>query len=96
MKEVFENCDSDNDICITKNHPSDILCLTIFSNLISDQAVVINFLTNSYVVVACGEAAQNNIIKAPLLSLHKKSLHAINSQVSSKLDSLICASMTSV
>ena len=93
MKEVFENCDSDNDICITKNHPSDILCLTIFSNLISDQAVVINFLKNSYVVVACGEAAQNNIIKA---RLHKKSLHAINSQVSSMLDSLICASMTSV
>ena len=57
---------------------------------------MIKFLTNSYVVVACREAAQNKIIKAPLLSLHKKSLHAINSQVLPKLDSFTCELVTSV
>ena len=48
-----------------KNYPSDILCHTIFSNLIIGQALETNFLTNSYLVVACREASQKKVIKAP-------------------------------
>jgi hypothetical protein len=42
---------------------------------------VIKFLTNSYVVVACREADRKKFIKGSLLNLHKKGVHAINSQL---------------
>ena len=44
---------------------SDILCRTILSNLITGQALAKNFLTNSFVVVACREESQKKVIKAP-------------------------------
>ena len=42
---------------------------------------MIKFLTNSYVVVACREAYRKKFIKESLINLHKKRVHAINSQL---------------
>jgi hypothetical protein len=48
--EVTKNFDSDKHIIAQKKQLSDMLFLTILSNSISCQALVLNFLTNSYLI----------------------------------------------
>lgn len=58
-----------------------MLVLTILSYSISGQALVIDFLRDSYLGAPCREWAQRKIIKAPVRYLQWKCIHAINNQV---------------
>jgi len=56
-----------------------MLCLTILSHSTIGQAPVINFLTNSFLLVACREEIRRKIIKAPMPVLRKRP-HAIKAK----------------